>query len=269
MHGWVCAFCERGLGEDRRGDVEHFRPKSAAKEATHNGYWWLAYEFENYLLSCSTCNSSHKRTLFPLEQGASHVDFNNRNQIHNEARLFIDPTVDPVADWLTVEIEDENNLCEIKPTTTDSTGKLRATHNINQLQLNEEVKLIQQRRRKLESAQKDYIHRDFLNLLEQASHFRPHGSTVRAFLRIYAPEIRLPSKEDDLLVLLTDTNEELNEYSRQKKKGLHPSERHFNELLWMLAVIWKHPPALDADAIELWLYTVGWRPQVFSLYRQL
>ena len=44
MQGRVCAYCEQKLPESDRGDVEHFRPKSL--------YRWLAYAFENYLLSC-------------------------------------------------------------------------------------------------------------------------------------------------------------------------------------------------------------------------
>jgi hypothetical protein len=269
MHGWVCAFCERELGQDRRGDVEHFRPKSAAKEATHKGYWWLAYEFENYLLSCITCNSSHKRTLFPLQPGAAHVEYSNRHQLVQEARLLVDPAVDPVADWLSVDVEDENDLCEVKVVTTDAIGRPRAEATLAFFHLNEEVKLVQQRRRTLETAQKAYAHGDILGLLEQASHFRPHGSTVRTFMRSYAPELPLPSREDDLFVLLGDTHEELTEYQRQLAKGRQPSERHFQELLWMLAVIWKHPPVLDADTIELWLVNAGWRSLVFPLYRQL
>src|SRR4051812_10882784 len=45
MHGRVCAYCQSDLPHNDPGDVEHFRPKSE--------YWWLAYEFANYLLSCA------------------------------------------------------------------------------------------------------------------------------------------------------------------------------------------------------------------------
>ena len=48
-----------------RGDVEHFRPKSAVlDDPLHGGYWWLAYDFQNYLLSCSLCNRVRKKTRF-------------------------------------------------------------------------------------------------------------------------------------------------------------------------------------------------------------
>ena len=58
MHGRGCAYCQRNLPGSDRGDVEHFRPK--------NIYWWMAYAFDNYLLSCSVCNSAIKVNRFPI-----------------------------------------------------------------------------------------------------------------------------------------------------------------------------------------------------------
>src|SRR6266481_3442684 len=63
MHGRACAYCEQHLPENDRGDVEHFRPESL--------YRWLAYAFDNYLLSCSICNRTLKRDRFPLRSGAT------------------------------------------------------------------------------------------------------------------------------------------------------------------------------------------------------
>lgn len=80
-----CGYCEIQVSD--HGDVEHYRPKSEVQflEAegtelansrkikgrknpaiTENGYWWLAYEWENYLLSCSICNQKYKSALFPV-----------------------------------------------------------------------------------------------------------------------------------------------------------------------------------------------------------
>ena len=39
-----CAYCEAPTHEVAFGDVEHYRPKSE--------YWWLAYNYDNYLASC-------------------------------------------------------------------------------------------------------------------------------------------------------------------------------------------------------------------------
>jgi hypothetical protein len=33
---------------------------------TEKGYWWLAYDWTNYLLSCAICNQKYKSALFPV-----------------------------------------------------------------------------------------------------------------------------------------------------------------------------------------------------------
>lgn len=84
-----CAFCERQFENVEYGaiefDVDHFRPKSAVRHwpdpGTHpslaysfgtgpdfaNGYYWLAYEPQNYIVSCKPCNSTLKHDYFPIE----------------------------------------------------------------------------------------------------------------------------------------------------------------------------------------------------------
>ncbi len=53
-----CAYCEAPTSVVAYGDVEHFRPKSV--------YWWLAYCYENYLVSCQLCNQKYKGAKFPI-----------------------------------------------------------------------------------------------------------------------------------------------------------------------------------------------------------
>ncbi len=86
QHGGKCAYCETRIRAGYPGDVEHYRPKAEVKEprdrgnrddvgcgarsrrwraATKPGYWWLAYRWDNYLYSCSRCNS-WKANSFPL-----------------------------------------------------------------------------------------------------------------------------------------------------------------------------------------------------------
>ena len=77
-----CAYCEVMIAADRySGDVEHYRPKNRVDELTivksrrkqqtvwTSGYWWLAYEWRNYLLACGPCNSRFKRNCLPVENG--------------------------------------------------------------------------------------------------------------------------------------------------------------------------------------------------------
>ena len=88
-----CCFCERLVGED--GDVEHFRPKSAycqqkGETLVRPGYYWLAYDWDNLYLSCSTCNQRRKRNLFPLVNPTKRAHLHN-NDISVEEPLLVDP----------------------------------------------------------------------------------------------------------------------------------------------------------------------------------
>lgn len=93
-----CCFCEAKVGAD--GDVEHFRPKSASCQGKKQGlirpgYYWLAYEWDNLLLSCSACNQRHKGNLFPLTDPANRAH-SHHDAIEQEDPLFINPvTQDP------------------------------------------------------------------------------------------------------------------------------------------------------------------------------
>ncbi len=56
FHG-KCAYCETQISAGTDGDVEHFRPKRGVTEAPeHPGYWWLANDWDNLLISCHHCN---------------------------------------------------------------------------------------------------------------------------------------------------------------------------------------------------------------------
>lgn len=62
-----CCYCERIRELKRESDLEHFRPKAKVEEdSAHFGYWWLAYDFNNYLFSCKICNEDYKKSKFPL-----------------------------------------------------------------------------------------------------------------------------------------------------------------------------------------------------------
>lgn len=76
-----CAYCESSILQGQPGDVEHFRPKSAVdtrldgienlsnkvkvpppeKEKIKPGYYWLAADWYNLLLSCNSCNRKSKQ----------------------------------------------------------------------------------------------------------------------------------------------------------------------------------------------------------------
>lgn len=112
-----CGYCEVRLSDF--GDVEHYRPKSEIQELvaeggeldhlrnvrgrknpaiTERGYWWLAYEWDNYLVSCSLCNRSYKSALFPVATQRlprEHPKFKaidpQREHVATEGPLLINP----------------------------------------------------------------------------------------------------------------------------------------------------------------------------------
>jgi hypothetical protein len=88
-----CGFCELKIIAGYFGDVEHYYPKGEVwalpPEPAHwgrerrglstvvgrrkvvlsqTGYWWRAYDWLNYLLACKICNSSWKRSYFPVQE---------------------------------------------------------------------------------------------------------------------------------------------------------------------------------------------------------
>lgn len=81
-----CSYCEGKCKAGAHFTVEHYRPKSEVtfhednnskekvkrrtrdgQEQEHPGYYWLAYNYENLLLSCTICNEN-KSTRFPILQ---------------------------------------------------------------------------------------------------------------------------------------------------------------------------------------------------------
>jgi hypothetical protein len=88
-------------------NVDHFRPKNAvAEEASHGGYWWLAFDPSNYRYASQWCNqrrndkenqiSGGKWTHFPLLPGSFRARAEG-DDIGQEDIELLDP-VDP-EDW--------------------------------------------------------------------------------------------------------------------------------------------------------------------------
>lgn len=96
-----CCFCEKQINE-QDSQVEHYRPKAKVKTKTGNiilGYWWLAYKWLNFVVSCATCNRQ-KSIDFPLvDEGArvtQEIPLDAGGGLGHEQPLLINPgLVDP------------------------------------------------------------------------------------------------------------------------------------------------------------------------------
>jgi hypothetical protein len=82
-----CGYCEMRAIGPAYGDVDHYRPKGAVweiespgaevrnlatvagrkpKKLSATGYWWAAYDWDNWLLACGICNQAWKLSYFPV-----------------------------------------------------------------------------------------------------------------------------------------------------------------------------------------------------------
>ena len=97
-----CWYSEAELQEGE-GHVEHYRPKKkphGLQGEQHPGYWWRAFDWENYRLSHSTSNLRRKDYLtgkmlgkgayFPLKKGDTRAL--SQAQENGEHPVLLDPT---------------------------------------------------------------------------------------------------------------------------------------------------------------------------------
>jgi uncharacterized protein (TIGR02646 family) len=192
-----CAFCEITRRPKYEFDVEHFRPKAKVTERPdHPGYWWLAYRWSNYLLSCKSCNSEYKKTHFPLLRENDRA-MRPSDPLARERPVLIDPSIEDPAEYIGFDWASDSS--KVIPIGTDRAGRGARTIGIfglmirddlhkgrydaiEQLRLLEEVlkstpgpthpmylKAMRQLRRKLESDQ-------------------PYLGTIRAY--VYASSLR-------------------------------------------------------------------------------
>ncbi|MFT6450565.1 MAG: hypothetical protein ACJA06_000045 [Halocynthiibacter sp.] len=129
FHG-KCAYCEGTIAGTSDTDIEHYRPKGAVKEAEevgfdHPGYWWLAMDYTNLVLSCSHCNQGRKQLIIDPDWSADEIEdaFENGEMVlRGKLHSF------PVAHQSWVTTPDENISLEepliIDPTITDPNDHL-------------------------------------------------------------------------------------------------------------------------------------------------
>ena len=87
-----CCYCGSLLVDSQsHSHVEHYRPKrdtpnSLQLDSNGLGYYWLAAEWDNLLLSCEICNTN-KGTRFPLKNNQNR--YINSRSIHFEEPMIL------------------------------------------------------------------------------------------------------------------------------------------------------------------------------------
>jgi energy-coupling factor transporter ATP-binding protein EcfA2 len=99
FHG-KCVYCETKLGVSDSGILDSFRPRSGARgldkaKYASSHYWWLYHEWDNMMLSCSTCGVKYKRDFFPLEDENLRAPIGAKGvELLNERAMLIDPCLE-------------------------------------------------------------------------------------------------------------------------------------------------------------------------------
>lgn len=271
MHGVACAYCGTGLTRGDRGDVEHFRPKgNVLDDEAHGGYWWLAYVFDNYLMSCSRCNQNYKRDRFPLRPGGVRVVYNTRANLHLEPRLLLNPSLDSVEEWLRVDWKD--TPCTISPSTNlPADVRVQVEGTLNFFRINIDPKLLRERNTVRDEVIKALDARDFDKVRMLAVRYRPHSLVARQILAERFPA-HIPKPKDELLWLMQDFMELL--LLTNRSLTALPNDRslkaQMEELVWSFAVLWRDPPpGTSTDDVEDFLKAQGIRDTVHRFYVKL
>lgn len=237
--GRVCGFCGSYLPVNDRGDVEHFRPKNATgKDARrtppNGGYWWLAYELENYLLSCSRCNRTLKKTRFPLRDEARRVGFAERHQLHAEDPVLAHPAWEQMEEWVSVDLE--SGFLDVRPDADEKT-KTRVEEIRRFFEWNTDSRLVLDRRRVIAEALRHLERGDEDAVRVMASRYSRHSLLVVQLLRRLNREDLLPSADEEQQGLALEMLEELK---------IEPGDK---ERLWVLRALWEQ----GSPALRVWL----------------
>src|SRR5258706_9891547 len=158
VHHNKCCYCEKKFLDPLCFDVEHFRPKRGVRQSVDvktyepPGYYWLAYRWDNLLLSCIPCNRKYKDTCFPLRDPLGRA-WSHHHDITLERPLLIDP----------VELDPRDHIQFFDERPVGVTDEGRATIKVLDLS---RVHLTEDRRGRLDEIVKSY---DLLKLADAHS----------------------------------------------------------------------------------------------------
>lgn len=123
-----CAYCERKT----KADIEHYRPKKGvAEDSTHDGYYWLCYEWTNLLPACVKCNrDGGKHNMFPIIGSRVYaprfigdvLDLDQCKAVNDplvqEVPYLLHPEVDRGEDYFEFEWDEDGDGIRIKEKST-------------------------------------------------------------------------------------------------------------------------------------------------------
>ncbi len=132
----VCNYCEN----NEANDVEHIYPKSLFPER--------AFDWDNYLLACKTCNTTYKSDNFAVFDpigSATQVDMPRNNVPATDDAVLVDPRADNPLDFFWLDIESRTFNLDPKLGLTPR-DKQRARYTLKLLGLNDRETLVAARK---------------------------------------------------------------------------------------------------------------------------
>ncbi|HLP48665.1 MAG TPA: hypothetical protein VK469_22175 [Candidatus Kapabacteria bacterium] len=174
LSNYKCWYCEtKNVRDDYH--VDHFRPKNNIKDSVqHQGYWWLAFSWDNYRYSCTFCNCHRKDSEsevvkgkgdhFPLVDESKRC-FSRSDDLTNESPLLLDPVKrgDPC---LIIFRQDGNAHWKYSKEENEIAFR-RAEKSIELYHLNE-IRLVEVRKK---------LHRKIKTLIDQGDEEFTNGNT--------------------------------------------------------------------------------------------
>lgn len=126
--------------------VDHFRPQKRVSDLDKNrseGYWWLAFQWENYRISGHLINTK-KGDCFPIIEGAR-ANCDDPVSLTHEAGLLIDPITQD-ANLISYE-RDDGDCIAVPSAGADEVDTHRAQKTIEIIGLNRIPRLNKKRRK--------------------------------------------------------------------------------------------------------------------------
>lgn len=250
----VCAYCQRELS-DKRGDVEHYRPKSV--------YRGLMYEMDNFFVSCRICNQNRKGKKFELIDDDPPAPDSDRQAIRGERRRLLDPAEDPVDAWVQVDYDDDICTVDLSTSATgDETAAERVPYTRDFFWLNVDVEITTDRFERINDAMEEALlardgdQRATERVRRMASRYSPHGQAIYRMLAERCPSIPLPTPQEELEWHVSSVLDRVDRAGKSLPHVVNSSQkkdlkRKRDENLWSLAVIWADPPeGIGASAIK-------------------
>lgn len=186
LSGGKCWFTEaRDFASHR--DVEHFRPKKAArniKGPERDGYWWLAFDYTNFRIACTVPNRK-KGAWFPLRYGSQCSTYTRLCE-GDEVPHFLDPT--NAYDVTLLAFDEEGKA--IPAPGISRWEKVRVKRTVERLKLTEHRALAEERRKVWQNVTK------LINTYLQALSQSRTSSAARERVRATSREIYRLTKPD-------------------------------------------------------------------------